>query len=103
MQNGLRYESGRDMPPGMQIAAAKAFLCSEAGAMLAALQVADTACMFCVNNRKTNCLGADITPENWCTECLYTGCACYGCADKSKYHWCGAEEAMRRLAAMDQK
>ena len=99
MAGGLRYDSGRDMPSGMQMAAAKEFLCNEAGAMLAVLKEVDTECRFCVNARTENpCV--DSAPENWCPECSYTQCECHGCKNNSKYRWCGAAEALHRLAEM---
>lgn len=102
MAGGLRYETGRDMPPGMQIAAAKEFLCREAGTMLAVLQQVDENCEFCVNaGHEYPC--SDVTPEDWCPNCKATDCPCHGCVENSKYQWCGAEEAMRRLAMMKQK
>ena len=99
MSNGLRYDSGRDMPPGMQIVAAKQFLCNEAGAMLAVLQHVDKECEFCVNAwKETPCW--DSIPDEWCPDCKEKSCPCCECVGNSKYQWCGAEEAMRRLAAM---
>ena len=90
------------MPPGMQIAAAKAFLCNEAGAMLAVLQQVDVDCKFCVAaGKEPPCIEDEDEPP--CTECMYAQCLCKGCVENSKYQWCGAEEALRRLAMMKQK
>lgn len=102
MSGGLRYESGRDMPPGMQIAAAKEFLCREAGAMLAVLQQVDVDCRFCMHtDEEVPC--AEEAVLTGCDKCQHTKCKCCDCKDNSKYQWCGAEEAMRRLAVMKQK
>lgn len=99
MSNGLRYESGRDMPQGMQMAAARQFLCQEAGAMLAVLQVVDTDCQFCAYAGATApCREKE--EDYVCKQCGFPQCHCYNCTNNSNYKWCGAEEAMKRLAIM---
>ena len=99
MAGGLRYESGRDMPPGMQIAAAREFLCREAGVMLAALQDVDAECKYCLYaSMDTPC--TDQAVATACTECEHEQCPCHGCEENSKYKWCGAEKAQKRLLAM---
>ena len=102
MAGGLSYDSGREMPQGMQIAAAKQFLGNEAAAMLAVLKLVDVDCEFCINAwNEMPC--ADTIPEVWCPECKEQKCHCCGCTDNSKYQWCGAEEALRRLEIIVKK
>lgn len=97
MGNGLRYETGRDMPPGMQELAAKSILSKEAGVMLQVLKEVDADCTFCARaGMELPC--ADETPIVLCRECQRMDCPCYGCIENSQYRWCGAEEALKRLA-----
>lgn len=98
MAGGLRYETGREMPPGMQALAANKFIEIEAGVMLQVLKEVDMDCQFCCHaSFEVPC--AEETPMVFCDKCKYT-CPCSGCRDNSKYEWCGAEEARRRLAKM---
>lgn len=101
MAKGLSYGSGRDMPPGMQALAASKFIELEAAMMLQVLKEVDIDCQFC----KHAGFGAPCLDEEEeelvtsCDKCQHT-CSCRGCYDNSKYEWCGATEARKRLTEM---
>lgn len=128
MAGGLRYETGREMPPGMQELMAKRIIeeivnnaqqvvetCiqvtektvekiveNESLVMLAALKMVDADCSFCkYAGGKLPCEEHSIVFP--CVVCRYSNCPCNGCRENSKYEWCGAEEALRRLAEMGEK
>ena len=67
--------------------------------MLAALMEVDVECRFC-SRAEAVLPCADETPVPWCRECQRTECPCFGCHENSRYTWCGAEEALRRLEAL---
>lgn len=121
MAGGLRYESGREMPPGMQELMAKRIIeeivnnaqqvvetCvqvaektvetiveNESLVMLAVIKTIDADCSFCkYAGGKLPCEADSIVIS--CAGCQYD-CPCNGCRENSKYEWCGAEEAIRRL------
>ena len=101
MAGGLHYDTGRDMPPGMQEMVIKSVLSKEAGVLLQALKNVDVDCRFCARaNLELPC--ADETPIPICKQCQRTECPCFGCMGNSGYRWCGAEEALRRLAATNE-
>lgn len=96
MSNGLSYESGREMPPGMQMLAAGKIIENEAAVMLQVLQEVDVDCRFCKHTYfNPPCAEEPLFIE--CGKCQYT-CPCRGCHENSKYEWCGATEALKRLA-----
>lgn len=96
MANGLCYESGRDMPPGMQVLAAGKIIENEAAVMLQALKEVDVDCTFCKHAHfDVPCAEEEGLPS--CKKCTYE-CPCRGCHENSKYEWCGATEARKRLA-----
>lgn len=99
MAGGLRYESGRDMPPGMQVLAAGKMLELEAAAMLQAIKQVDMDCTFCKHaNCDPPCTRA--VPMVFCNNCGYV-CHCKGCVDNCRYEWCGAVEARMRMKMME--
>ena len=96
MTKGLRYETGRDMPAGMQVLAVGKIIENEAAAMLLVLQEVDVDCQFCKHaNFNVPCAETETLPR--CKECQYV-CPCRECHENSKYEWCGAAEANKRLA-----
>lgn len=96
MSNGLCYESGRDMPPGMQVAMAKKIIEEEAKVRLEVVMELDIDCLFCKHATfDTPCIEKEELPDCEKCQCI---CNCRGCVDNSKYEWCGATEARRRLA-----
>ena len=101
MAKGLCYESGRDMPPGMQALAANKMIELEAAMMLQVLKETDIDCQFCRHaSFEIPCLDMDeedMLPS--CDICQHV-CHCRGCYDNNKYEWCGATEARKRLAEM---
>lgn len=101
MANGLRYESGRDMPPGMQALMADKILEIEAAVMLQVLKLVDVDCTFC-KHASVDVPCIENVPMVFCDKCPYT-CPCSGCIENSKYEWCGAKEALCRLEAIKNK
>lgn len=96
MSKGLSYESGRDMPPGMQVLAAGKIIEIEAAVMLQVLKEVDVECAFCkYANFNPPC--AEEAAMTTCDKCQYV-CPCRGCHENDKYEWCGATEARKRLA-----
>ena len=104
MARGLQYDSGRDMPPGMQVAMARKIIENEVAALMAALKETDADCQFCTHAwNEVPCMDIPATDETVfvaCGNCPHKECPCRNCKDKSDYKWCGAEEANRRLAAI---
>lgn len=105
MAGGLRYETGREMPPGMQELMAKRFVeqlkqnaVQNAVVMAEVLKKVDVDCEFCKNaGGNTPCNDDSIAFS--CDGCAYD-CPCNGCRENSKYEWCGADEALNRLGLM---
>lgn len=104
MSRGLQYDSGRDMPPGMQVAMARKIIENEVAALIAALKETDADCQFCTHAwNEAPCMDIPATDEiivAGCGACPNEECTCHSCKEKSNYKWCGAEEANRRLAAI---
>ena len=101
MPNGLCYESGREMPPGMQILAAGKIIENEAAVMLQVLKEVDVDCQYCkYAGFNPPCAEEPFLIE--CGKCRYA-CPCRDCHENSKYEWCGATEALKRLSAADGK
>lgn len=104
MSRGLQYDSGRDMPPGMQVAMARKIIENEVAALIAALKETDVDCQFCTHAwNEAPCMDIPATDEiivAGCGACPNEECTCHSCKEKSNYKWCGAEEANRRLAAI---
>lgn len=95
MANGLRYESSKDMPQGMQALMAEKIVEIEAAVMLQVLKLVDVDCTFCKHaSFDVPCI--EEVPLVFCDKCPYT-CPCSGCIENSKYEWCGSVEAMRRM------
>lgn len=95
MAKGLSYESGRDMPSGMQALAAGKFIELEAAMMLQVLKEVDENCVYCKHaSFNTPCLQEAVVPS--CKKYQHI-CTCRECYDNSKYEWCGAAEARKRL------
>ena len=102
MVGGLHYDTGRDMPPGMQEMAARSILSKEAGVMLQVLKEVDADCQFCARAGMEQPCAAE-TPIPLCKDCQRTECPCFGCVDNSGYRWCGAEEALKRLSQIAER
>lgn len=108
MAGGLRYETGREMPPGMQELMANRFVeqirqnaVQNAVVMLAVLKTVDMDCEFCkYAGGKMPCAEDSIAFS--CDGCQYD-CPCNDCRNNSKYEWCGAEEAQNRLVLMQRE
>lgn len=101
MVNGLCYESGREMPHGMQVLAAGKIIENEAAVMLQVLKEVDVNCQFC-KHAGFNPPCAEDTVITPCGACQYPcNCPCRGCHENSKYEWCGATEALRILAVTE--
>lgn len=111
MAGGLRYETGREMPSGMQeifanhiveeITKREAEQIACEAMLKAALKMVDADCSFCkYAGGKLPCEEESIAFP--CAGCQY-GCPCNGCRENSQYEWCGAEEALMRLAEMGEK
>ena len=112
MAGGLRYESGRDLPLGMQELLARHYLgqkvtqtlIQENAVLMAVVKVLDQNCQFCANTSNSIAYPCgdmsidDAIALGGCKKCPHTNCACNSCVDHSKYNWCGAEEALSRLA-----
>ena len=101
MARGLQYDSGRDMPLGMQVAMARKIIEDEVAALMAALKETDADCQFCAHAwNEAPCMDLPIDNESFvagCDNCPQKECACHNCRVKSNYKWCGAEESSRRL------
>ena len=114
MSGGLRYNAGRDMPPGMQELLARHYLGQKATqiltqentVLLAVMAQVDIDCQFCAHAGHGSCENTTETVEatvEGCISCSHTECSCHTCHDNSKYIWCGAEEALNRLALMQEE
>lgn len=116
MAQGLRYEAGRDLPLGMQELLAKHYLgqkvtealTQENAVLLAVLKELDQNCLFCANASNSivyPCADMNIDDAiaiGGCKKCPHTNCVCNSCENHSKYNWCGAEEALCRLAQIQE-
>ena len=114
MAGGLRYEAGRDLPLGMQELLAKHYLGQKAtqiltqenAVLMAVLPQIDFDCQFCAHTwHDAPC--ADMAADEaaamaGCEGCTHTECGCHTCRNNSNYQWCGAEEALNRLAQIQE-
>ena len=114
MGKGLQYDTGREMPPGMQELLARHYLGQKAtqiltqenAVLMAVLQQIDIDCQFCAHawfSEPCEILASD---EDYdvagCDQCPHTECGCHSCRYNSNYRWCGAEEALSRLAKIQE-